>query len=279
MKKTKKLSSALLKDMRPSCRSMHAERRVIFQDMASAVLQVLGTAGIVESVVEFAYAIMNSENFTPFESVFFSVSGGAEILGEATLLFFMVRRMLKKDSAGSACRVGRHYLRDPIHIWCFSPWWEEEGYDFDLEDNAVRALILSLMPTLFWWVVLAILTLGMGFQSDGDFNVMLILSSVSLCFFVSFSASLCFSLLDYPNGYPVYASLYAVPKVFEVYLLETRRERLIMSDGGKLGLPLLILQLLGLLSCLLVVGKFAVTRCHYFERAKTSPGNEIMSPV
>lgn len=247
--------------------------------MASALFQVLGTAGIVESVVEFSYAIMNSENFTPFERIFFLVSGSAEMVGEATLLFFMVRRMLKKDSAGNACRVGRSYLRDPMHVWSFSPWWEEEGYDFDLEDNAVRALILSLLPTLFWWVVLAILTLGLGFESEGDGRVMLALSSVSLCFFVAFSASVCFSLLDYPNGYPVYACLYAVPKVFEVYLLETRRERLIMSDEGKLGLPLFILQLLGLLSCLLVVGKFLVTRCHYFERAKTSPGNEMMSPV
>lgn len=228
--------------------------------MATCALQVLGTAGIVETIVEFSYALVNLEDFTPFERLFFLVSGGAEVIGEMTVLSWMIKMMIKKDNAADACRVAKDYVRDPIHIWCFSPWWEEPGYDFDLEDGAVRALALSLLPTLFWWVVLAIMVFVSGFESDGDGEIMLALSAVSLGFSLFFAVSLCCSLLDYPNGYPFYACLYSVQKVFEVYFLLSRRERLATSE---LGVLLFVFQLVELVSCALIVGKFILAK--YFE--------------
>lgn len=54
--------------------------------MATFALQLLGSAGIVETVVEFPYALVNLKDFTPFERVFFLFSGSAEMLGELIVL-------------------------------------------------------------------------------------------------------------------------------------------------------------------------------------------------
>lgn len=236
--------------------------------MTTHLVQVLGAAGIVETIVEFSYALVNLEEFTSFERVFFLVSGSAEMAGEVTVLWWMTKRMLKKDNVADACKVAKDYVRDPMHIWCFSPWWEEEGYDFDLEDGAVRALALSLLPSLFWWVILSIMVFGSGFESDGDGDVMLVLFAASLGFFLSFVVCLLLVLLVYPNGYPFYSCLYSMQKIFEIYLLLSRRERL-ASDV--LGVLLICFQLLELVSCALVVGKFITVKYCEIKRRIVHP--------
>lgn len=119
--------------------------------MATYVLQVLGTVGIIETIVEFSYAVVKINDFTPFEKVFFLVSGTFEMVGELFVLCCMVKTMLGKDDAPEACEVAKNYVKDPIHIYAFSPWEGEDGYDNDLEEGVGVAIILALAPTLFWW--------------------------------------------------------------------------------------------------------------------------------
>lgn len=228
--------------------------------------QVLGAAGIVETVVEISYVIVNYAVFTPFERKLFVVSGIAEMVGEVVFVGYMIESVLKKDARGraDACTVAKHFARDPLHVYGFSPWGRrgnlpenEPGFDRVLNGSAAFGLVLAFLPTSFWWAILAFAVFGQGFESDGDGSIMLVLSFVSLCMFLVFSVKVIFDIevLHVFATYPTLACLYSVQKVFEVYLLISRRERLASTW---LGDALIVFQLTELLSCVLVVGKFVL---------------------
>lgn len=239
--------------------------------MATFTLQVLGSAGIVETLVEFLYALVNLRDFTTFERLFFLVSGSAEMIGEVIVLGYMARRMLELDNAADAFNVAKDYVKDPIQIVCSSLWRQEEEFNDDLEEGAYLAVFFTFWPTLFWWSVLAIMVFGEGFESDGDDEIMLALSIVSACSFFCFCTWLCTSWLDNINEYPFMVCVYSVQKVFEVYILLSRRERL---ASGALAVLLIIFQLVELLFCTFIVGKYVLVK--YFEHGRPK---ELANPT
>lgn len=179
--------------------------------------------------------------------------------------------MLKSDSTAEACSVAKDYVRDPIHILCFSPWQDEQEYDADLDNGVSLAVVLTILPTLFWWLVVAIMVFGTGFESDRDREITLALSIVSYSLFLIFCISFRTVMLDYPNDYPFLACLYSIQKVFEVYLLRSRRGRL---ASGELGVMLIVFQLVELLPYALIVGKYVLVK--YFDHRRTK---ELANPT
>lgn len=235
--------------------------------MMATFVQVVGIAGIAETLVEFSYALANLKDFTPFEYVFFLVSGSVEMFTVLIVMGIMARTMLKKNNIADACRVAKYYLRDPIHVICFPPWREEEGYDADLEAGAFIAIFYPFWPTFSWWLVL---TFGTGFKSDGDRDLMLTLSVVSLCSLLLFLVTCIPSGWDDVAKYPLLASFYSVPKVFELYLLASRQERLASS---KLGVMLIYLQVLEVLSCAFIVSRYILKYLELSQARESNPGH------
>lgn len=243
-------------------------------NMATYVLQVLGTVGIIETIVEFSYAIVKLEDFTPFEKTFFLVSGTFEMAGELFVLWRMVKTMLSKDNAPEACDVAKSYVKDPIHIYAFSPWQGEDGYDDDLEEGAGYGIILALLPTLFWWLILIVMIFAAGFASQGDETIMLALAIVSFfsCLYtLGIVGAMRLFKLAVPTyltaGYAMLPWLYSVQKVFEVYLLISRGDRLAADE---LGVSLILFQLVELTSCAVIVGKYALVQFFKRKEARTA---------
>lgn len=118
-------------------------------DMFTLFLEVLGSAGVVETIAEFTYAIASLDSCTSFERIFSTVSGTAELLGELSALGCMVQTMTQTTNANDALGVAKNYIQHPIHIYACLPWVEEEGHDRDLERAAVWVLGLTMLPTLF----------------------------------------------------------------------------------------------------------------------------------
>ncbi|CAM9721959.1 unnamed protein product, partial [Ectocarpus fasciculatus] len=118
-------------------------------------VQLFGTMGLIETVVEFSYAITNRENFTTFEEVFFLTSGSIEMLGEVAFLLMGIGVFFrKKDRAGF-----KALLKDPVHNLArgiFEGAAEKklqgEAYD-ECSCLAVMVSILSLFVWATYWPV------------------------------------------------------------------------------------------------------------------------------
>lgn len=235
----------------------------------AAIGQILGAAGIVETFVEISYAIINYADFTPFERKLFFVSGIAETIGEVIFVGYMIESVLKKDirrSASDACTAATNFTRDPLHVYGFSPWGRrnnmpqnEPGFDKELNGSAAFGLVLAFFPSLCWWAIFPFAVFTDGFKSAGDYSVMLALSITSFCMFIVFSVKVMFDVEVFHvfATYPTLACLYSVQKVFEVYLLLARHDRLANTELGE---ALLVLQLVEILSCALVVGKYVIVQ-------------------
>lgn len=214
-------------------------------------IQVLGTAGLVETVVEFTYVVTNRESFTPFEEVFFLTSGSIEMLGE--VLFLMVGLYIflgEKD-----CNRAKALLRDPVHN-CARVAFDEaadtdtaKGFEDDYYRGSAFAIVISVLSLPVWatfWPVW-----GSLFDGDGDGGLRLALSicSLALCCTLLFLA--CKGKED-PAVYVVFV-MYAMEKVFEVYILLSDLERLCPGDLGK---ALVAFELTEILSVAYIVPVF-----------------------
>lgn len=213
------------------------------------VLQVLGTVGLVETVVEFAYVITNRENFTPFEEVFFLTSGCIEMLGEVLFLLMGIRiLLLHKD-----CKGVKALVQDPVHNVAKAFLDEVQGKNAEKQYGVYSAvsICVSVLPLPVWatfWPVW-----GSLFDGDGDEGLRLALSICSLgliCVFVFFGCK----QDDMYAATVVVFVMYAMEKVFEEYILLSDLERLIPGDLGK---ALVGFQMTEILSVVFILACFA----------------------
>ncbi|CAM9560406.1 unnamed protein product [Pylaiella littoralis] len=120
----------------------------------NSAIQVFGTAGLIETVVQFAYVLTNMENFTAFEQLFFLTSGCFEMAGEAIFLlaslwFFM------RDSKAWKRGGGLSFLaRDPIHCMAASSFEAASGEVNEAREDYARwsffGVLLSVLPFTAW---------------------------------------------------------------------------------------------------------------------------------
>ena len=246
------------------------------------VLQALGRVGLIGTLVEFLYALINLEDFTPFERAFFVASGTFEMVGVLCILAFMRKAILRQNNAPVAWELVKKYVNDPILTLANSLWGCEEGYDDELETGARFAIISSSAPVVFWWLALTIMVFGAGFVGDGDDHIMGVLAAVSFCIFLGFVVvgSLCMAGIRLPRylteGHAVLPYLYSVQKVFGLYLCLSRKDRLPSDELGK---ALIGFQLERLVVCAVNVVKYQLVL--FFDRKNArepQPASQQIEP-
>lgn len=217
------------------------------------VMQVLGAAGLVETVVEFTYVLTNRHNFTPFEEVFFLASGCTEMLAEVVFLLMVVRITFRDRNF----KVVKSVVRDPIHnlakrAFDLTAGKELEEIAGDYVDGAILTLLVAALPLPVWatfWPVW-----GELFDGDGDDGLRLALSSCSLglyCVWIYFS---CREKTLTGTASCLVFVVYAMEKAFEVCVLLSDVERLC---AGGLGKALLALLLVEISSLAFILARFA----------------------
>lgn len=226
------------------------------------MLQAFGTAGLIETVVEFTYVLTNRDNFTEFEKVFFIASGSCEMAGELLFLFGGCWMLRKASSATLRTDYIKMLARDPIHNMAgysvktnAREEFEQAKY-FNLSWIAVGVSVFSF----FCWAIGYPLWCT-SFDGDGDQDLRVALSVVSAVSLVCCALAYYTIIIRKAFGsrflrthvllstFPV---LYAIEKVFEVYILLSDLDRLCPGD---LGTSLVVLQMLEIASVLVILGR------------------------
>lgn len=207
------------------------------------VMQVLGAAGLVETVVEFTYVLTNRENFRPFEEVYFLVTGCTEMLGEAAFLL-MVMKISFRDRT---IKVLKSLFRDPVHnlakrAFDLTAGKEAEEVAGDYVDGSILAVLVSVLSLFVWatfWPVWGV----PPFEGDGDGGLRLALSSCSLgicCIWLYFS---CSEKTVTGTASCLVFIMYATVKVFEVLILLSDLGRLCPGGLGKALVAFLLVEI------------------------------------
>lgn len=216
-------------------------------------LQLLGTVGLVETVVEFTYVVTNRENFTPFEEIFFLASGCIEMLGEVIFLVAGIWECFRQRD----CEGSRALVKDPIHNIASGVLdGNVDNYNV-LSLFAIWVSVLSLPIWASFWPAW-----GRLFDGDGDEVLRFALSTCSL-YLVGIMLIQGYrgydSSADRTSLFKTYATgksgatvfvAYAMEKTFEVYILLSDLDRLCPGDLGK---ALVGFQLTEILSVALIL--------------------------
>ncbi|CAM9386703.1 unnamed protein product [Choristocarpus tenellus] len=211
------------------------------------LVQVLGTAGVVETLVEFYYVVTQRDIFTQFEETYFLTTGSLELAGEVFALALGLLIVKRHGQDLSLPKIAQLAARDPIHILA-----HPKGERGKLAKHILRIGFLGVGVSVISLIPWALFLPVWG-PFEGDDTLRLALSTVSassllVCLFASCGMG---SSVHRDNSLFVSAAvLYAVQKIFEVYLLISRMDRLAPSDLGK---TLIVFQLTELLSVLVVV--------------------------
>lgn len=223
----------------------------------NSIIQVFGAAGLIETVVQFTYALTNRENFTAFEEWYFLTSGCCEVAGEAVFLvagLWLVARNPDPSKRG----VGLSSLaKDPVHCMAGSSFEATSGKVNEANENYARlsflGVLLSVLSFLAWasfWAVW-----GDDFDGDGDEGVRWALSICALALTIIFLACWLWRKDESYYMLGTVMIMYAAGKGFQVYILATDLERMSPSD---LGASLIILQAIEILSMAIVLGSIVM---------------------
>lgn len=221
------------------------------------VLQVLGTFGLIETVVEFTYVLTNRDNFTTFEEVFFLTSGCIEMLGEVVFLLVGITIFFQDKD----CKGVRALVQDPVHNLAKAIFDEAAKNESETNGEYVGwsliAIFISVLSLPVWatfWPVW-----GGSFDGDGDDGLRLALSICSLALIYIWILISCKEReISLDQGLYVLFIMYAIEKVFEEYILLSDLERLCPGDLGK---ALVAFQLAEIMSVAFILACFVWENC------------------
>lgn len=135
--------------------------------------QLFGICGLVATVVELIYIIINRESFNNFELFFFGTTSACEVLSEVYLL--SVGLVVLRDY-GFSWNIIRLLVKDPVHILAGIRiiTWNSKA--------ALVAIVRSASPVGIWVAFLPKLALGFReYTGDEGLQWALSLCSAALC--------------------------------------------------------------------------------------------------
>eukprot|EP00903_Cladosiphon_okamuranus_P015298 g14133.t1 len=205
--------------------------------MKEVVVQVFGGAGLIETMVEFAYVVSSRQYFNSFEEVFFLTNVAFEIGAELLFLFIGFCWLRRHSNLRTSVKT---LTKDPVHH--IAAVATDSGDDIGWEFSALSlaTIVLSLAPLFAWLTFLPVW--GPWFDDAADRGVRVALSALSLAgvgvFAVSSArARVTSSGLEMQRAMDLLVGvgmvLYAMQKCFGVYLLLSDLNRLCPGVIGK----------------------------------------------
>lgn len=228
--------------------------------MGNIVMQALGTCGLAASIMEFIYVWTNRDSFTNFEEVFFLTAGSLEMLGEVV---FLISGLIIASKNSWSVEILKTLIQDPVHILASAGGGILSGDGAETVDEDIFlcsdwAFVISLLSALPWAVFFPVW--GPSFEEQGRLRLALSISSLVLLLFPSLI--ICFgemiSLEIKKRAMNIISSfclcaLYAMEKVFEVFIILSEADRLMADD---LGWWLVGFQVIEIFSVALFFGRF-----------------------